>query len=89
MDQAAKLTSCKQVISQLRKNQLVRSHGKNIPLTTYFSRQPEVETTIIIRGGEERKVTMLAARLVVKSQRKKRFIIALKYEGETEYRFDD
>lgn len=87
MDQAAKLTSCKQVISQLRKNQLVRSHGKNIPVPTYFSRQSGVETTIIIRGDKEKKVTILAARLIVKSQKKKRFIVALKYEGETEYRF--
>jgi hypothetical protein len=31
MDEAAKLTSCAQVISQLRKNQLVRNRGKNIP----------------------------------------------------------
>ena len=30
---------------------------------------------------------MLAARLVVKAHGKKRFIIALKYEGETDYRF--
>ncbi len=29
-------------------------------------------------------VTMLAARLVVKADGKKRFIIALKYEGETD-----
>lgn len=87
MDEAARSTSCKQVISQLRKNQLVRSRGKNTPLTVWFSRQLGVETTVIIRGGETKKVTILAARLVVKSQGKKRFIIALKYEGETEYRF--
>ncbi len=87
MDKAAKITSCTQVISQLRKNQLVRSRGKNTHLTTYFSRQSGVETTIIIRGGEQKNVTMLAARLVVKAHEKKRFIIALKYEGETEYRF--
>jgi hypothetical protein len=52
-----------------------------------FARQSGVATTIIIRGGEQKHVTMLAARLVVKSHEKKRFIIALKYEGETEYRF--
>ena len=32
-------------------------------------------------------VTVLMARLIVKSHSKKRFVIALKYEGETEYRF--
>jgi len=87
MDEAAKITACKQVISQLRKNQLVHSCGKNIPLTIYFSRQSGVETTIIIRGGKEKKVTLLAARLRVKSHGKKRFVVALKYEGEMEYRF--
>lgn len=87
MDKASKITSCSQVISQLRKNQLVRSRGKNIPLTLYFSRTSGVMTTLVIRGDKEKKVTMLAARLIVKSHRKKRFIIALKYEGETEYRF--
>lgn len=87
MDKASKITYCSQVISQLRKNQLVRSRGKNIPLTTYFSRTSGVMTTLIIRGGKEKNVTILAARLIVKSHGKKRFIIALKYEGETEYRF--
>ena len=87
MDEAAKLTSCTQVISQLRKNQLVRSRGKNVPLTVYFSRSAGVVTNLIIRGGEVNIVTMLAARLLVKAHRKKRFVIALKYEGETDYRF--
>ncbi len=87
MDEASKTTSCSQVISQLRKNQLVRSRGKNIPLTKYFSRSSGVETTLIIRGGEEKQVTLLAARMVVKSHKKKRFVIALKYKGETDYRF--
>ena len=87
MDEASKATSCDQVISQLRKNQLVRSGGKNLPLTSYFARSEGVEATLTIRGGEEKKITLLAARLVVKSHGKKRFVIALKYEGETEYRF--
>lgn len=87
MDKAVKATMCKQVISQLRKNQLVRSRGQNTALTTYFTRQSGVETTMIIRGGEEKKITMLAARLTVKSHGQKRFIVALRYEGETEYRF--
>jgi hypothetical protein len=87
MDTAAEITHCNQVISQLRKNQLVRYRGKNIPLSTYFSRTPGVTTELVIRGGERKKVTVLAARLHVKSHQKKRFIVALKYEGETEYRF--
>lgn len=88
MDEASKVTSCPQIISQLRTNQLVRNrNGKNTSLKTYFSRTDGVETKLIIRGGAEKNVTLLAARLIVKSHRKKRFVIALKYEGETEYRF--
>lgn len=58
------LTFCAQVISQLRKNQLVRSRGKNIPLTVYFSRSAG-GSTLIIRGGKANTVTMLAARCMV------------------------
>lgn len=88
MDKASKVTSCAQIISQLRTNQLVRSrNGKNTPLKTYFSRTDGIETKLIIRGGAEKEVTLLAARLTVKSHGKKRFVIALKYKGETEYRF--
>lgn len=87
MDTASKITSCKQVISQLRKNQLIRSRGKNISVTTYFARNKGLTTHLTIRGGDVKKVNMQAARLIVKSQEKKRFIVALKYENEAEYRF--
>ena len=42
MDEAAMVTHCEQVISQLRKNQLVRCRGKNTPLATYFNRMAGV-----------------------------------------------
>jgi hypothetical protein len=87
MDNASLVTHCSQVISQLRKNQLVRSCGKRVLLETYFSRQPGVKTKLMIRGGETKSVTVLSARMIVKSHAKKRFVVALKYEGETEYRF--
>ena len=87
MDQAAKVTSCSQVISQLRKNQLVLSRGKKISLTNYFERNEGVKSTLKVRGSQDRNVTMQAARIVVKAHGKKRFVTALKYEGETDYRF--
>src|SRR3990167_2336589 len=87
MDEAAIVTRCEQVISQLRRNQLVRYCGKNIPLTTYFNRIAGVVYDLVVRGGETKKVTVLSARLRVVSHKKKRFVIALKYEGETDYRF--
>ncbi|MDA8223226.1 MAG: transposase [Desulfitobacterium hafniense] len=87
MDEASLVTHCSQVISQLRKNQLVRSCGKRVLLEAYFARQPGVKSKLTIRGGESKSVTVLAARIIVKSHEKKRFVVALKYEGETEYRF--
>lgn len=87
MDEASKVTACTQVISQLRSNQLIRSYAKNRSLTHYFNRTAGVISKLIIRGGEEKKVTMLCARLIVKSHGKKRFVVALKYENETDYRF--
>jgi len=53
----------------------------------YFNRQKGVETQLRIRGGKAKRITMLAARLYVKAHGKCRFVIALKYEGEDEYRY--
>jgi hypothetical protein len=41
----------------------------------------------VIRGGKEQRVTLLAARLTVKAHGKRRFVVALKYEGEEKYRY--
>ena len=88
IDQARQLTGNAQVISQLRNNQLVKNKGgKWVSLKNYFMRQSGVEKGLVIRGDKEVKVTILAARLTVKSHNKRRFVVALKYEGETEYRF--
>jgi hypothetical protein len=40
-----------------------------------------------IRGGKTQQMTLLAARLKVKAHAKRRFVIALKYEAEEEYRY--
>jgi hypothetical protein len=39
-----------------------------------------------VRGGEQIKATVGSARLHVHAHDKKRFLIALKYEGEDQYR---
>lgn len=87
MGKASALTGATQVVSQLRSNQLVFSRGKKVALSDYFNRQAGVQSKLTIRGGEKKPVTMLAARLKVKAHGKRRFVIALKYEGETEYRY--
>lgn len=41
----------------------------------------------MIQSGKNVNVIMLGARLTVKAHGKRRFVVALKYDGETEYRF--
>ena len=88
MDKASEITGGAQIVSQLRTNQKVanRSHSE-ATLKAYFARQEGAETQLIIRGGKEKRVTMLAARLYVKAHGKRRFVIALKYEDEEDYRY--
>ena len=88
MDKAAKITGGAQIISQLRSNQKVANRSNSeVNLRAYFARQKGVETQLIIRGGREEQVSLLAARLYVKAHGKRRFVIALKYEGEENYRY--
>lgn len=88
MDEASSIFGGVQTISQLRKNQNIFFKGKKRSLDEYFnSTNPGVETFIIVRGGEKIEVTMSCARLQVDAHGKKRFVIALKYEGEKDYRY--
>jgi len=87
LDMAALITGGKQVVSQIRKNQHVRFRGKEMTVETYFHQHPGSPFTIIIRGGLPQTVIVSSARLVVCAQKTKRFVIALKYEGEEEYRY--
>ena len=76
-----------QVISQLRSNQIIRDKGHEKSVKTYFTSYPGVRKTISIRGGEMQAVMLGGARLWVKAHQKKRFVIALRYEGEQEDRY--
>ena len=90
MDTASSVFSGEaQVVSQLRWNQKVIHRGKELSLATCFKHYlgSGVVKTLSIRGGREQLVTILGARLKVKSHGKKRFIVALKYEGDAEYRY--
>lgn len=87
LDQASAIFGGVQVISKLRKNQKVRFQGKTLSVTTFFTRYPGVAQQLCIRGGEVVTVLVSSARLSVCAHGKKRFVIALKYEGEDEYRY--
>lgn len=88
LKKASKLFGGVQVISQLRNNQNLRFRGKKYSVEQYFTTFPGVTQTIRIRGGEPVTVTVGSARLpVCAHQGQKRFVIALKYPGEQDYRY--
>ena len=76
-----------QVISQARSNQNVRVHQREQHLSDYFATHPGTPQTIRIRGGEEVTAIVSSARLYVCSHKTKRFIVAIKYDGEEKYRY--
>ncbi|GFO71735.1 hypothetical protein BJAS_P1414 [Bathymodiolus japonicus methanotrophic gill symbiont] len=77
-----------QVISQLRKNQNIEYRGRIRSVESYFnSINKGIDQIIRVRGGKEIKVNVSSARLKVSSHSKKRFVIALKYDGENYYRY--
>ena len=85
MDQASTLFGT-HVISEWRHNQNVRFRGKRISIEQYFTQSPGVSHMIKIRGEEAIPVRVNSARLYVDAHHTKRFVIALKYEGESDYR---
>lgn len=76
-----------QVISQLHSNQNVRSRNRTLSVEEYFRRHTDVPLKLLVRGGKEILVFIKSARIQVCSHGEKRFIVAVRYEGETEYRY--
>jgi hypothetical protein len=97
VDTASAIFGGVQVISQLRSNQKGRFRNRTLSVAQYFARTPggAQQTSCAgtpiqryrIRGGEPVTLCVSSARLYVDAQGKKRFVVALKYEGETEYRY--
>ena len=78
---------CSQVISQLRENQLVQVQNQWLSVKDYFAQQESCEHPISVRGGKTLTMTVSTACLVVKAHGLKRAIIAVKNEGEAEFRY--
>ena len=88
MDEAARIFDITQVISQLRENQTIEYKGKKRNLKDYFNTTNKgVKAILRVRGGKDVKATESSARLKVIAHSKKRFVVALKYEGESDYRY--
>lgn len=86
-DTAAALCGGIQVIRQLRRNQKVRFRHRTLSVSQYFERYPGVPQPWRIRGGKPLTAIVGSARLHVCAPGKKRFVIALQYQGETDYRY--
>ncbi len=87
LDEASAIFGGVQVISQIRENQNVRFKDREINVKKYFSRHTGVKQKATIRGEKKVTVEVGSARLHVCSHETRRFVIALKYEGEEEYRY--
>jgi hypothetical protein len=74
-------------MSQLRRNQKVGFRARTLKLNEYFARYPGTPFVTTLRGGQPLTVSVSSARLEVTAHGCKRFVIALKYEGEAEYRY--
>lgn len=76
-----------QVISQLKADQNVRFRNKTLSLGTFFAKYAATTQLIPIRGGEPRRMIVASARLHVCAHGAKRFVIAIKYEEDEQYRY--
>ena len=85
LDTAAEIFGTTQVISQIRKNQKVRFRNRKLSVEEYFTRYPGIWQEITLRGGKKVTAQVGSARLYLCAHHKKRFVIALKYEGEEIY----
>ena len=89
MNQASKIFGGIQVVSQLSHNQNIWDRGQKKSVAHYFNfTNKGVNQIICIRGGEKIIATVSSARLKVDAHGVKRFVIALKYEDEEDYRND-
>jgi hypothetical protein len=87
MNQAVRLFPTTQVISQLKQTQNVRFRQREMTVAQYFATHPGVTMTLRLRGGQIVPVILGSARLYVSAHQQKRFVVALKYPGEEDYRY--
>jgi hypothetical protein len=86
IDEAVRITGQKQIVSQIKKTQLINVNGQNIAVGEFFKNY-EGKTQEAVLRGSCKTLTCRSGKFKVKSHEKKYFIIALKYEDEAEYRY--
>jgi hypothetical protein len=86
ISEAANITRQKQVISQIKKTQLINVNGRNVTVHDFFNNY-QGKTEYQELRNKNKKITYRSGKFKVKSHNKKYYIIALKYENESEYRY--
>ena len=76
-----------QIITKMRKNQNIRYWKKNRSCSKHFTSYGGWEQKVKIRNRENKTIIAGGGRLYVPSHKEKRFVIAMKYEGENDYRY--
>ncbi len=88
MDTSSEIFQGVQVVSQLRKNQVIQIKNQEYAIENYFAKKPYYPHSVIKMRGKDIKVDYCYTIAKIKSHHwKKRIIIALRYEGEKEYRY--
>jgi len=87
MDGVVKEYPNSQVISQIRSNQKIIIEGEEEVVSAYFAKQPTQKGVLKIRGGEQVSIEYKSVNAKVKAHGKKRLIVALRYEGEKDFRY--
>ena len=87
MDKAVLISKQNQVISQLRSTQKVRDKRREWKLDEYFKAYLGVPKDIPIRGGKTKQMIIGSARLYVEAHDCMRFVIAMRYPEQEEYRY--
>lgn len=85
--EATRITGQKQMISQIKKTQLINVDGKNISVEKFFKNATGTKTEELTLRGSKKKVTYCSGRYKVKSHERKYLVVALKYGDEKEYRY--
>lgn len=83
---AVEITKQPQVISQIKKTQLINVNGKFIPVEKFFANYAGRTETTTLRYTTK-IITYRSSKFKVKSHDKRLYVIALKYEDESDYRY--
>jgi hypothetical protein len=83
---AQAITNQAQVISQIKKTQLINVNGKFIPVHKFFENYSGKMQEVRLRHTAK-LITYRSAKFKVKSHDKRLHVIALKYENESDYRY--